>query len=45
MIGHGAATHVAAEKFRVAAGFEAVHVAYKGGAEALAAAASGVVRR
>jgi tripartite-type tricarboxylate transporter receptor subunit TctC len=34
--GVGTATHVAAEKFRVAAGFEAVHVAYKGGAEALA---------
>ena len=34
--GVGTATHIAAEKFRVAAGFEAVHVAYKGGAEALA---------
>jgi tripartite-type tricarboxylate transporter receptor subunit TctC len=32
--GVGTATHIAAEKFRVAAGFEAVHVAYKGGAEA-----------
>jgi tripartite tricarboxylate transporter family receptor len=30
--GVGTATHIAAEKFRVAAGFEAVHVAYKGGA-------------
>lgn len=34
--GVGTATHIAAEKFRVAAGFEAIHVAYKGGAEALA---------
>ena len=34
--GVGTATHIAAEKFRVAAGFEAVHIAYKGGAEALA---------
>ena len=33
--GVGTATHIAAEKFRVTAGFEAVHVAYKGGAEAL----------
>src|SRR5947207_2227248 len=32
----GSATDIAAEKFRVAAGFEAVHIAYKGGAEALA---------
>jgi tripartite-type tricarboxylate transporter receptor subunit TctC len=34
--GVGTATHIAAEKFRAAAGFEAVHIAYKGGAEALA---------
>jgi tripartite-type tricarboxylate transporter receptor subunit TctC len=34
--GVGTATHIAAEKFRIAAGFEAVHIAYKGGAEALA---------
>jgi tripartite-type tricarboxylate transporter receptor subunit TctC len=34
--GVGTATHVAAEKFRLSAGFEAVHVPYKGGAEALA---------
>src|SRR5215831_626046 len=39
--GVGTATHVAAEKFRIAAGFEAVHVAYKGGAEALADVVAG----
>jgi tripartite-type tricarboxylate transporter receptor subunit TctC len=39
--GVGTATHIAAEKFRVAAGFEAVHIAYKGGAEALADVVAG----
>jgi tripartite-type tricarboxylate transporter receptor subunit TctC len=39
--GVGTATHIAAEKFRVAAGFEAVHIAYKGGAEALADTVAG----
>ena len=34
--GVGTATHLAAEKFRLSAGFEAVHIPYKGGAEALA---------
>jgi tripartite-type tricarboxylate transporter receptor subunit TctC len=34
--GIGTATHIAAEKFRLSAGFEAVHIPYKGGAEALA---------
>jgi tripartite-type tricarboxylate transporter receptor subunit TctC len=33
--GVGSATHVSAERFRAAAGFEATHVPYKGGAEAL----------
>jgi tripartite-type tricarboxylate transporter receptor subunit TctC len=33
--GVGTATHLSAEKFRLSAGFEAVHVPYKGGAEAL----------
>jgi tripartite-type tricarboxylate transporter receptor subunit TctC len=33
--GVGTATHVSAERFRVSAGFEATHVPYKGGAEAL----------
>jgi len=34
--GVGTATHLSAEKFRLGAGFEAVHIPYKGGAEALA---------
>jgi tripartite-type tricarboxylate transporter receptor subunit TctC len=34
--GVGTATHMSAEKFRLSAGFEAVHIPYKGGAEALA---------
>jgi tripartite-type tricarboxylate transporter receptor subunit TctC len=34
--GLGTATHLSAEKFRLSAGFEAVHIPYKGGAEALA---------
>jgi tripartite-type tricarboxylate transporter receptor subunit TctC len=34
--GVGTATHLNAEKFRLSAGFEAVHIPYKGGAEALA---------
>jgi tripartite-type tricarboxylate transporter receptor subunit TctC len=34
--GVGSGTHLNAEKFRLAAGFEAVHIPYKGGAEALA---------
>jgi len=33
--GVGTATHVSAERFRVSAGFEAAHIPYKGGAEAL----------
>jgi tripartite-type tricarboxylate transporter receptor subunit TctC len=33
--GVGTATHMSAEKFRLRAGFEAVHIPYKGGAEAL----------
>ena len=33
--GVGTATHISAERFRVAAGIEATHVPYKGGAEAL----------
>ncbi len=34
--GVGSGTHLNAEKFRLAAGIEAVHIPYKGGAEALA---------
>jgi tripartite-type tricarboxylate transporter receptor subunit TctC len=33
--GLGTATHISAERFRLAAGIEATHVPYKGGAEAL----------
>jgi tripartite-type tricarboxylate transporter receptor subunit TctC len=33
--GVGSATHVSAERFRISAGFEATHIPYKGGAEAL----------
>ncbi len=34
-VGVGSAVHLSAERFRVSAGYEAVHVPYKGGAEAL----------
>ena len=34
--GVGSATHISAEKFRLAAGIETTHVPYRGGAEALA---------
>src|SRR5262249_49203758 len=33
--GVGTATHMSAERFRLSAGFEAIHVPYKGGPEAL----------
>lgn len=33
--GIGTATHVSAERFRLSAGFQATHIPYKGGAEAL----------
>ena len=33
--GVGSATHISAERFRMAAGVEATHVPYKGGAEAM----------
>ena len=35
-VGVGSAVHIAAEKFRLAAGFEAAHVPYRGGAEVIA---------
>jgi tripartite-type tricarboxylate transporter receptor subunit TctC len=41
--GIGSATHWAAERFRVSAGFPAVHVPHKGGPEALADVAAGRV--
>jgi tripartite-type tricarboxylate transporter receptor subunit TctC len=34
--GVGSATHISAEKFRLAAGIESIHVPYRGGAEAAA---------
>ncbi len=34
--GVGSATHISAEKFRLAAGIEAIHAPYRGGAEVLA---------
>src|SRR5258708_10503624 len=34
-VGVGTATHISAEKFRLAAGVEATHVPYRGGAEAV----------
>src|SRR5262249_24408660 len=33
--GGGSATHLSAERFRMAAGFEAVHIPFRGGAEAI----------
>ncbi|HUN97193.1 MAG TPA: tripartite tricarboxylate transporter substrate binding protein [Bradyrhizobium sp.] len=35
-VGIGSATHISAEKFRLAAGVEATHVPYRGGAEVIA---------
>jgi tripartite-type tricarboxylate transporter receptor subunit TctC len=35
-VGIGTATHISAEKFRLAAGFAATHVPYRGGSEAIA---------
>jgi tripartite-type tricarboxylate transporter receptor subunit TctC len=35
-VGVGSATHISAEKFRLAAGIEATHVPYRGGAEVIA---------
>ena len=41
--GSGSATHLNAERFRLSAGFEGVHVPFKGGPEALAEVMSGRV--
>ncbi len=35
-VGIGSAVHISAEKFRLAAGFEATHVPYRGGSEVIA---------
>jgi tripartite-type tricarboxylate transporter receptor subunit TctC len=42
-VGVGSAVHLSAERFRVAAGYEAVHVPFKGGAEALTEVIAGRV--
>jgi len=42
--GIGSATHWAAERLRLSAGFNAVHVPFKGGPEALTDVATGRVR-
>lgn len=42
-LGIGSAVHMSAERFRVAAGYEAVHIPFKGGAEALSEVIAGRV--
>lgn len=42
-VGIGSAVHMSAERFRVSAGYEAVHVPFKGGAEALTEVIAGRV--
>jgi tripartite-type tricarboxylate transporter receptor subunit TctC len=42
-VGVGSATHMSAERFRSSAGIDAVHVPFKGGAEAMAEAIAGRV--
>jgi tripartite-type tricarboxylate transporter receptor subunit TctC len=42
-VGVGSAVHLSAERFRVSAGYEAVHVPFKGGAEALTEVIAGRV--
>jgi tripartite-type tricarboxylate transporter receptor subunit TctC len=42
-VGVGSAVHMSAERFRVAAGYEAVHIPFKGGAEALGEVLTGRV--
>ena len=42
-VGVGTATHLSAERFRVSAGVDAVHVPYKGGAEAMSEVMAGRV--
>jgi tripartite-type tricarboxylate transporter receptor subunit TctC len=39
--GMGSATHLSAERFRMAAGFEAMHIPFRGGAEAITEVLSG----
>ncbi len=42
-VGIGSAVHMSAERFRVSAGYEAVHIPFKGGAEALSEVIAGRV--
>ncbi len=42
-VGVGTATHLSAERFRISAGVEAVHVPFKGGAEAMSEVIAGRV--
>lgn len=42
-LGIGSAVHMSAERFRVAAGYDAVHIPFKGGAEALGEVIAGRV--
>lgn len=42
-VGMGTATHLAAERFRMSAGVQAVHVPFKGGSEAMSEAMTGRV--
>jgi tripartite-type tricarboxylate transporter receptor subunit TctC len=42
-VGIGSAVHLSAERFRISAGYDAVHIPFKGGAEALTEVISGRV--
>jgi len=42
-VGIGSAVHLSAERFRISAGYEAVHIPFKGGAEALTEVIAGRV--
>ena len=42
-VGVGSAVHLSAERFRISAGYEAVHIPFKGGAEALTEVIAGRV--
>ncbi len=42
-VGIGSAVHMSAERFRISAGYEAVHIPFKGGAEALSEVIAGRV--
>jgi tripartite-type tricarboxylate transporter receptor subunit TctC len=42
-VGVGSAVHMSAERFRVSAGYDAVHIPFKGGAEALSEVIAGRV--